>query len=118
MLPRSRSGETATRAVGNGGNSFYVSYDAINSSSFCVDCDAVGGGSFCDNCDAVVPALFCANRVGVIWASSTFALGLRTLDEAAGWTRIGVSNTRSGLYIATYLLHAVLYTIYLLAALY
>ena len=50
----------------------------------------------------------------------TFALGflVRPLGEAAGWTRIGVSDTRSGLYIAIYLLHALLYTIYLLAALY
>lgn len=99
--------------MGDGGNSFYVSYDAIDNSSFCVDCDAVNGssfyvncnainsGSFCDNCDAVVPALLCANCIAVIcvlsdcWASSTFALGflVRPLGGAAGWTRIGVSDT-------------------------
>ena len=78
MLPRSRSGETATRAVGNGGNLFCVScdainsnlfcvdYDVLNSGSFCVNCNAVGDSSFCDNYDAVVPALFCANRVAIL----------------------------------------------------
>ena len=96
MLPRSRSRETATRAVGNGGNSFYVSYDVIN------------GSSFCDNCDAVVPALFCADHVPIVhvlsdcWASSTCFL-VCPLGGAAGWTRIGVFDTRSGRYIATHL---------------
>lgn len=52
VLPRSRARETATRAVGNDGNLFCVSCDAIDSSSFCVDCDAVNG-SFCVNCNAV-----------------------------------------------------------------
>lgn len=86
--------------MGNGGNSFCVSCDAIDSNSFCVDCDAVDGGSFCVNCNAVIPALFCANRVAVrvlsdCWASSAFAPGslVRPLGRAAGWTRIGVSDT-------------------------
>jgi len=43
MLPPARSGETDTRAVGNGGNSFYA------------NCDVVNAGSFCGNRGAVAP---------------------------------------------------------------
>ena len=67
LLP-SRSGETETLAVGNGGN------------PFCVDRGAI------------------VHVFSDCWASSTFALGflVRPLGGAAGVARGGVADTRSG----------------------
>ena len=67
FLP-SRSGETETLAVGNGGN------------PFCVDRGAI------------------VRVFSDCWASSTFALGflIRPLGEAASVARGGVADTRSG----------------------
>ena len=65
VLPPTRSSETDSRAVGNGG------------SSFCCACGAVDGGSFCVGCGVVVPALIRVVCSAVIcvssnsWASST-----------------------------------------------
>jgi len=68
MLLPSHSGKTETLAVGNRGN------------PFCVDRGAI------------------VRVFSDCWASSTFALGflVRPLSEAAGATRGGVANTRSG----------------------